>query len=565
MVRTLSMSDRLPDHRRASSAARQPDALHRQPGARTDVGHASNPHDAAGHDFAQISVLRPPPTSAVNSVRDIAAAGLRGREEPYPYKNAIEGSFGRLLLARAFADDAATAACEHLGAAAYTFGDGVAFRTRTPSLFTAAHEAAHVLRQATGAAPADGEGRARDSFEREANFAASLVKSGRSAAHLFASTTMRAPVGGAAAVQLQAAVEGDVATATENLPAKRDAKAPTLGAKPAAASKTPEPDVKAMFDAALEEWWQARGDLKARLLAYAVLYRYRFDVTSVYIALADRVGAPRNMESLRKFREAYVGFINTKLDVIFNEMKANPDIGAPAWADVLGSERGADFQRDPKLKAFADRVEAVVLPAYAAGTKGSKGARSEREVTDLHGRLRQAIINNNNEFFDAVLTGLNKWHMPPLSSDDWAEWLAGAGTLGGAAGSIATVGAASAAAATLGIGLLVAGAALGVASIIKTSYEADAADRHRLLEQGIRDVLIDAFSKRADITSERANELSFLIIGDARKAGEKITTNPEELEMLAWSKLFAGIPRGRGPGGSYITRELQKRLSDATK
>jgi len=90
-------------------------------------------------------------------------------------------------------------ATEALGAEAYTLGNQVAF-AEPPDLFTAAHEAAHVVQQRAGVSVSGGVGSERDGYERNADAVAARVVGGRSAADLLPGLSGG---GGAAAVQFK--------------------------------------------------------------------------------------------------------------------------------------------------------------------------------------------------------------------------------------------------------------------------------------------------------------------------------------------------------------------------
>lgn len=112
----------------------------------------------------------------------IAREGLVGSGTRLPHLEAIQASFGRhdLRGVAAHLDGRAAAASQALGAHAYASGDAVAFRG-APDLFTAAHEAAHVVQQRSGVALSDGFGRAGDRYEVHADEVAHLVVRGASA------------------------------------------------------------------------------------------------------------------------------------------------------------------------------------------------------------------------------------------------------------------------------------------------------------------------------------------------------------------------------------------------
>jgi len=117
-----------------------------------------------------------------DAVHAIADQGLSGAAQRLPHADRIAASFGRHDVSniRAHVDGAASSAARKLGAHGYASGDAVAFASR-PDLFTAAHEAAHVVQQRAGVALSDGVGRSGDVYERHADEVAGLVVRGQSA------------------------------------------------------------------------------------------------------------------------------------------------------------------------------------------------------------------------------------------------------------------------------------------------------------------------------------------------------------------------------------------------
>lgn len=109
-----------------------------------------------------------------------AAQGLTAAKDALPHADQIQKSFGRhdLSSVRAALNAEARQATASLGAVAYAQGERVAF-SRPPDLFTAAHEATHVLQQRRGVAESQ-----RQSMEDHANQVASLVTRGASAESL---------------------------------------------------------------------------------------------------------------------------------------------------------------------------------------------------------------------------------------------------------------------------------------------------------------------------------------------------------------------------------------------
>lgn len=125
-------------------------------------------------------------TAGLMSAMGLAAAaeeGVAGAAAPLPHLDAIQRSFGRHDVSgiRAQIGGAAAAASRRLGAHAYATGSRIAFAA-APDLHTAAHEAAHVIQQASGDVQLpDGIGQRGDRYERHADEVADAVVAGRSA------------------------------------------------------------------------------------------------------------------------------------------------------------------------------------------------------------------------------------------------------------------------------------------------------------------------------------------------------------------------------------------------
>jgi len=99
-----------------------------------------------------------------------------------PHQERIQRLFGRhdLSSVRSHEGADAASAARAIGARAFAVGDSVAF-AGSPSLHTAAHEAAHVIQQRHGVSVAGGMGRRGDRYEQHADAVADLVVRGRSA------------------------------------------------------------------------------------------------------------------------------------------------------------------------------------------------------------------------------------------------------------------------------------------------------------------------------------------------------------------------------------------------
>ena len=95
------------------------------------------------------------------SIHELAAQGIQGSGGALPHLDTIQNSFGRHDVSgvQAHTDSAAQSASEAMGAQAYASGNSVAFGG-TPSLHTAAHEAAHIVQQRGGVSLDGGVGKA---------------------------------------------------------------------------------------------------------------------------------------------------------------------------------------------------------------------------------------------------------------------------------------------------------------------------------------------------------------------------------------------------------------------
>jgi hypothetical protein len=139
------------------------------------------------HDDAASAIAAPVPGKETQ-VQQIAAEGVSGAGSTLPFADQIASSFGpdhadTVHGIRAHTGGAASAASADIGAQAYATGNDVAFGS-TPSLHTAAHEAAHVVQQRQGVHLKGGVGEEGDPYERHADAVADRVVSGLSAASL---------------------------------------------------------------------------------------------------------------------------------------------------------------------------------------------------------------------------------------------------------------------------------------------------------------------------------------------------------------------------------------------
>lgn len=133
-------------------------------------------------------------------IHQAAAHGTSGAGAPLPYLQQIQASFGRFDVSgvQSYTGTRATQAAQQMGASAFTVGNRVAF-AGTPSLHTAAHEAAHAVQQRAGVQLKGGVGQVGDPYERHADAVADAVVAGRSAESILAA----APASGGSAQAVQ--------------------------------------------------------------------------------------------------------------------------------------------------------------------------------------------------------------------------------------------------------------------------------------------------------------------------------------------------------------------------
>jgi hypothetical protein len=135
-----------------------------------------------------------------SDVHASARAAVSGGASPLPFRDRIQALFGRHDVSgvQAHTDGTAAAATRAMGAEAFAMGEHVGF-AGTPTLHTAAHEAAHVIQQRGGVQLKGGVGQAGDVYERHADEVADAVVAGHSAEVLL--TPFAGNGGGAPAVQ----------------------------------------------------------------------------------------------------------------------------------------------------------------------------------------------------------------------------------------------------------------------------------------------------------------------------------------------------------------------------
>ena len=152
-------------------------------------------------------------SQGTDQIQARANEGLQGSAGRLPFADRIQAAFGSHDISgvQAHTGPEAQAATHAMGANAYASGNQVAF-SGSPTLFTAAHEAAHVVQQRAGVSLQGGVGVAGDAYEQHADEVARAVVSGRSAESILTrgvgaahASSRSAPSLSGAAVQMEQA------------------------------------------------------------------------------------------------------------------------------------------------------------------------------------------------------------------------------------------------------------------------------------------------------------------------------------------------------------------------
>lgn len=145
------------------------------------------PSDSSSSSVQEVQLAAQGEKSSDSKIQQVAATGFSGSSTSLPHLNQIQQSFGvDLSGVQAYIGGGAAAACQQMGAAAYASGNRIAFKEQ-PSLELAAHEAAHIVQQASGKVQlAGGVGQVGDEYENHADAVAAKVAMGESAMPLLA-------------------------------------------------------------------------------------------------------------------------------------------------------------------------------------------------------------------------------------------------------------------------------------------------------------------------------------------------------------------------------------------
>ncbi len=172
----------------------------RLPGSGEPGGDALHPLAVPTPGAVQLQA-RGAPVEDPFALHTLAQRGVAGPAQELPHRDAIQHSFGHHDVSgvRAHVGGPAADAADAMGASAFATGNDVAFAA-PPDLRLAAHEAAHVVQQASGV-HLDGGGTGSPELERHADAIADRTVRGESAAALLDAAPGRG--GGGPASELQ--------------------------------------------------------------------------------------------------------------------------------------------------------------------------------------------------------------------------------------------------------------------------------------------------------------------------------------------------------------------------
>ena len=110
------------------------------------------------------------PLESKEQLKNTAQEGIQGTGRALPFLSQIQKSFGQYNISSlvAHTDDSASQANKKMGSEAFTTLNHIAFK-EAPDLFTAAHEATHIIQQRAGIVLEGGVGQEEDEYEVHAD------------------------------------------------------------------------------------------------------------------------------------------------------------------------------------------------------------------------------------------------------------------------------------------------------------------------------------------------------------------------------------------------------------
>ena len=390
------------------------------PGEQARPSRAPQPHAGAGPSFDFASL---PIATAGSGTEAIAAQGVRGAQGPLPHLATIQPLFGDhdLRGVRAAIGGGAASAGRRLGAAAYAQGDRVGFR-RSPDLFTAAHEAAHVVQQRSGRVAA-GRAHPGDALEREADAAAQRVVRGESAAGGLGARAgggAGESAGGAVQLKLSSVEEqldlpipeddpeyrkflesrgaGTIGSALARLglrgqDAQRDKNSDVTAigeferihavryARPAGLTEAQAQAHRARFDQDQHRQLEEAG--RGQVVASRMLFE--MDLGRLILDNVDLFAGP--MQTVTRWMRAYLADLSELLGIEIERLDAERGRGAMTDAGMLRSlDDGLALRKLRKLKTLVDRLDADLAKA-----------RTPRALRDLHYDFTEKVYTISDE------------------------------------------------------------------------------------------------------------------------------------------------------------------------
>jgi hypothetical protein len=349
--------------------------------------------------------------------------------------------------------------------------------------------------------------------------------------------------------------------------------------RPGSAAKVLSPIEQnhAAYQATFQRWWSGQ-PLEQRAKWFVVFNslssKSGWASSMMFIReVYGNSGVPRTKENIADFYQffpplAVTFFRDTVPKEVERDLLADPARAVAVWSDLLGQFQDR-IEQTPVLKDFSNRLENSVFRAYASqGLEAGKGGKppSHDKVTATQTLVRQMIVDDTQDYKVAGLAGVAQWALPYMKPETMVDWLSGSSAAAGATGSIIGVWALEegilVAAGFTGIGLLAAGAALGIAAAYRSATEKEAAERERVLEAGVKRAIIDGFLEIATLIRRNEDVIALRLIGDARKDGQKISLEHRaSLEPWVWRKLFGSFPRDDKAGAQTVANRIDELLS----
>jgi hypothetical protein len=307
-------------------------------------------------------------------------------------------------------------------------------------------------------------------------------------------------------------------------------------------------------------WWAGRetGTLDQALRSYIGFH-------VLLVSLLGRARDEVGIADAAAMRGALAQFSQTQEAEIISRLIADPIPAAEAWQRAV-EQYHSYMESRARLIAFKNTVEQQLLGAYAQRAAAEAAGQSGRTVEKITGladvQVRAIVANHRQDFFQAASNGVGLWIMPHVPSSRWPEILSGGSVIAGSIGSIVTVGvAAGTVVATAGIGLLLGGIGLGIASILSGLSREEEAEKQRQLEHSVKSETLAGFEVLAEGMEAQEDVLAILCTTEAWKEGLDLHNIARgELRNFVWRKMFGEFPEDLTAGRRFVENKMHQEL-----